>query len=96
MRHDAIRNIYPNAATIIDEQGVFDYDGNPVEINEVLVNQEVDRLMQEWTTKDYQRNRKREYPDIIDYIDGVVKGDQAQIQAYIDACLVVKAKYPKP
>ena len=96
MRHDAIRNIYPNAATIIDEQGVFDYDGNPVEINEVLVNQEVDRLMQEWTTKDYQRNRKREYPDIIDYIDGVVKGDQAQIQAYIDACLAVKAKYPKP
>jgi len=23
-------------------------------------------------------------------------GDQAQVQAYIDACLAVKAKYPKP
>ena len=30
-----------------------------------------------------------------DYIDGVVKGDQAQIDAYIAACQAVKAKYPK-
>ena len=44
----------------------------------------------------YQRNRAAEYPSVNDYIDGVVKGDQAQIQTYIDACLAVKAKYPKP
>jgi hypothetical protein len=44
----------------------------------------------------YQRDRAKEYPSINDYIDGIVKGDQAQVQAYIDACLVVKAKYPKP
>jgi hypothetical protein len=25
----------------------------------------------------------------------VVKGDQAQIDAYVAACLAVKAKYPK-
>jgi len=30
-----------------------------------------------------------------DYIDGVVKGDQAQIDKYIADCLAVKAKYPK-
>lgn len=44
----------------------------------------------------YQRDRAAEYPPITDYIDGIVKGDQAQVQAYIDACLAVKAKYPKP
>jgi hypothetical protein len=44
----------------------------------------------------YQRDRAAEYPPIADYIDGIVKGDQAQVQAYIDACLAVKAKYPKP
>ena len=44
----------------------------------------------------YQRNRANEYPPINDYIDGIVKGDQAQVQAYIDACLAVKTKYPKP
>lgn len=40
--------------------------------------------------------RAAEYPPIAEYIDGVVKGDQAQIDAYIAACLAVKAKYPKP
>ena len=44
----------------------------------------------------YKQNRAAEYPPITDYIDGVVKGDQAQVQAYINACLAVKAKYPKP
>ena len=40
--------------------------------------------------------RRREYPPIADYLDGIVKGDQAQVQKYIDECLAVKAKYPKP
>lgn len=44
----------------------------------------------------YADKRFGEYPPITDYIDGVVKGDEAQIQAYIDACNAVKAKYPKP
>lgn len=44
----------------------------------------------------YAQKRAREYPSFIEYIDGVVKGDQAQIDAYIAACLAVKAKYPKP
>jgi len=44
----------------------------------------------------YQRQRANEYPPITDYLDGVVKGDQAQIDAYIAACQAVKAKYPKP
>lgn len=40
--------------------------------------------------------RAKEYPPMADYLDGIVKGDEAQVQAYIDACLAVKAKYPKP
>lgn len=44
----------------------------------------------------YRDLRSAEYPPITNYIDGVVKGDQAQVQEYIDACLAVKAKYPKP
>ena len=45
---------------------------------------------------EYVCQRRAEYPPLIDYIDGVVKGDQAQIDAYIAACQAVKAKYPKP
>lgn len=40
--------------------------------------------------------RTAEYPDMREYLDGIVKGDQEQIQRYIDACLAVKNKYPKP
>jgi hypothetical protein len=43
----------------------------------------------------YQAKRAAEYPNFNDYLDGIVKGDQVQVQAYIDACLAVKAKYPK-
>lgn len=44
----------------------------------------------------YQAQRAAEYPPMADYLDGIVKGDSAQVQAYIDTCLAVKAKYPKP
>lgn len=44
----------------------------------------------------YKQERAEHYPDFREYLDGVVKGDQEQIQAYVAACLAVKAKYPKP
>ena len=40
--------------------------------------------------------RKAAYPPESDYLDAVVKGDAVAQQAYIGACLAVKAKYPKP
>lgn len=43
----------------------------------------------------YAEKRRLEYPPITDYIDGVVKGDQQQIDKYVADCLAVKAKYPK-
>ncbi|UOF81583.1 hypothetical protein [Bacteriophage sp.] len=43
----------------------------------------------------YQNQRAAEYPPIADYLDGIVKGDQAQIDKYIADCQAVKAKYPK-
>jgi hypothetical protein len=43
----------------------------------------------------YAEKRQAEYPPVTDYIDGVVKGDQTQIDKYIADCLAVKAKYPK-
>lgn len=40
--------------------------------------------------------RAAEYPPMQDYLDGVAKSDQDQIDEYKAACLVVKAKYPFP
>jgi len=50
---------------------------------------EVERLNQ------VKANRAREYPDFREYLDGIVKGDNVQVQKYINDCLAVKAKYPK-
>lgn len=44
----------------------------------------------------YKIDRRNEYPGFIEYIDGIVKGDQDQVNAYIAACQAVKEKYPKP
>lgn len=56
---------------------------------------EVVRLQAVWDAKEYQRKRAAEYPPITDYLDGIVKGDAAQVEAYIAACQAVKDKYPK-
>lgn len=60
------------------------------------VDVEIARLQVAYDATQYQRDRAAEYPPATDYLDAVVKGDQAQMQAYIDACLAVKTKYPKP
>jgi hypothetical protein len=52
-------------------------------------------LNAEYDAQDYARKRKAEYPPMEDYLDGVVKGDNAQITKYIDDCQAVKFKYPK-
>ena len=43
----------------------------------------------------YKRLRAQAYPDYRDYLDGIVKGDAAQVQKYIADCLAVKARFPK-
>lgn len=88
MNHLAIYALYPNVVSVDDKAGAFDKDGNKVEIDVTLVNA--------WVNPEaYKVKRAAEYPPITDYIDGVVKGDQAQIDKYIADCLAVKAKYPK-
>lgn len=61
-------------------------------------NTEQDTIKAEWAQRksQYDYQRKINYPPVEDYLDAIVKGDEAQKQAYIDACLAVKAQYPKP
>jgi hypothetical protein len=44
----------------------------------------------------YQELRAAAYPPFSDYLDGVVKGSAEQVQEYVDACLAVKERFPKP
>ncbi len=43
----------------------------------------------------WKSQREQAYPPHADYLDGIVKGDQAQVDKYIADCLAVKAQYPK-
>jgi hypothetical protein len=88
MNHFAVYALYPQVVTVDDAAGAFDAQGNKVEIDMAAVNAWVD-------PNAYKRKRAAEYPPMSDYLDAVVKGDQAQIDAYVAACLAVKAKYPK-
>jgi hypothetical protein len=66
----------------------YDADGNEVAYDKAAVQAYVDAHA-------YIAKRAAEYPNVTEYLDGVVKGDQAQIDKYIADCQAVKAKYPK-
>ena len=83
----AITILYPQIVVFRDDIA-YDADGNEVAYDKDAVQAYVDAHA-------YIAKRAAEYPAITDYIDGVVKGDQAQIDKYIADCLAVKAKYPK-
>ena len=86
-KHEAIYKTHSNVVTIYDDNA-FDAEGNPVNYDEATVQAYIDAHA-------YIAKRQAEYPSFIDYLDGMVKGDQAQIDKYIADCLAVKAKYPK-
>ena len=88
MNHNAIYALYPSVVTVDDTDGASDAQGNKITIDMSAVNAWVD-------PNAYKTKRASEYPSMADYLDGVVKGDQAQIDKYIADCLAVKAKYPK-
>jgi len=86
-KHEAIYKTNPTVVTIRGDEA-FDAEGNAVSYDETAVQAYID-------SKAYIAKRQAEYPSFIDYLDGVVKGDQAQIDKYIADCQAIKAKYPK-
>ena len=87
MNHEAIFKLNPSVVTIRGDVA-YDANDNEVAYDKAAVQAYVD-------AHTYIAKRAAEYPPLTDYVDGVVKGDQAQIDKYIADCLAVKAKYPK-
>jgi hypothetical protein len=84
---NAIYKLYPQVVNIIGDVAT-DADGNKVAYDKDAVQAYVDAHA-------YIAKRASEYPPMTDYLDAIVKNDQAQIDKYIADCLAVKAKYPK-
>lgn len=95
-KSQALQSLRPSAQWIVRNNDIQWLDTEQTQPTEAEINAEVARLQSEYEATEYQRQRAAEYPPTADYLDAVVKGDQEQMQAYIDACLAVKAKYPKP
>jgi hypothetical protein len=96
---EAIRSLSPNAqfSLIGDNYSGLDWlDEKQTKPTEEECLAEAARLQSAYDALEYRRLRAPEYPPITDYLDGVVKDDQEQIDAYIAACQAVKEKYPKP
>jgi hypothetical protein len=91
MNHLAIRTLYPKAAIIDDSTGVFDKDGNQIQIDMAAVDA--------WVNPEaYKNKRKSEYPPLTDLADALYhqsKGDETKLTAYLAKCEAVKQKYPK-
>jgi len=87
---DFINAIYKLNLSVVTIRGdvAYDADGNEVAYDKAAVQAYVNAHA-------YIAKRASEYPPITDYLDGVVKGDQVQIDKYIADCQAVKAKYPK-
>ena len=93
----AILKLNPTAEVSVsaDDINQITWENNTTPIAKELILAKVAELQAEYEANQYQRDRAKEYPDFKEYLDGIVKGDQAQIDKYIADCLAVKAKYPK-
>jgi len=78
-----------------DSYGGLEWNGNndlPPPTEEE-VNQEIEKLQQEYENNQYQRDRKKEYPSIEDQLDTLYHQGYDGWKASIDE---VKNKYPRP
>jgi hypothetical protein len=96
---DALQSLTPGAQWVLSGEDYIGLSWLDIEQNQPTEEEciaEAARLQAAYDALEYKRLRAPEYPPITDYLDGIVKGDQEQLDAYIAACQAVKAKYPKP
>ena len=86
--HDAIRKAYPNVKRISDSNGIFDFSGNKVTIEQ----SKVDAARVELNKLDYQWKRAAEYPSVVDQLDLIY---HSGIDAWKAKIKQTKDKYPK-
>lgn len=95
---DAIQSLRPGSSWSIrnNDYSTFEWMEGTEKPTYAELAAEVIKLQSEYDAKAYQRLRAKEYPDFREYLDGIVKNDTDQINQYIQECLAVKEKYPKP
>ena len=102
--HEAIRKAYPNAVTIDDSAGAFDASGNPVTLDQSLVDAARTTLDAEAAATKYQRDSTPDgsttYASIGDQVDmlykDIVAGTVTTSGTWATHIKAVKDANPKP
>jgi len=93
MNHQAIYNTHPNVIKIGD--ACFDANGNPVVLDQTLVDAETARLQSEYDAQEYVWNRKRAYASIGDQLDMQYWDSVNDTTTWKDHVASVKEQFPK-
>jgi hypothetical protein len=96
MRHEAIYNLYPIVVAVDDGAGAFDANGNQVTIDESLVAAEITRLEADYAAKQYQRDRAKAYPSLVEQMDMQYWDSINGTTVWADTIAAIKAQFPKP
>ena len=91
MSHQAIYNTHPDVRSIRGDDA-FDANGNPVTLDQALVDAEAARMQAEYDSQEYARKRKAEYPSIEECVHAILDDDLDALQA---KRAEIKARYPK-
>ena len=95
MNHQAIYNTHPNVVSIDDGEGAKDADGNPVAIDQSLVDEEVARLQAEHDAQEYARSRATAYAPIGDQLDMQYWDEVNGTTTWADHVAEIKTAHPK-
>ena len=91
---EAIKEIYPNLYNSVNTDKEIDWkDGHATTSEELLnIENKLAELEADYNSKEYQRNRKKEYPTIEECVHAILDDDLDNLQELRQA---VKEKYPK-
>jgi hypothetical protein len=92
-KFSAIVSLRKGSSFEIDSDGIVNWLDNTTTCpTDTEIQAEIARLQADYDVKEYQRNRAKEYPSIVDQLDTLYHGGYDAWKASID---VVKNKYPK-
>ena len=94
MNHNAIYRAYPNAVTIDDSAGAFDADGNPIAINQALVDAAAIEVAAEQARAQAERNRAKAYATEADPLFFKAQRGEATMDEWNAKVAEIRARYP--
>ena len=94
MEHTAIRNLYPDAVSIVGNKA-YDKDNKLLVLDDALVQNEIDRLQAAYDAEQWKRNRQAKYPNHEECIHALLDGGDTLTELQTKR-QEVKSTYPKP